>query len=180
MLPPLEQQILDWGLLGLGVYFAVQIARGTAGYLRFRRVAPTAIVAWPAPRPALFPWLVALGVLGVSVAAVNAWMRRPPHHVLALVLMAAYFLGLVPLARRIRLGLYRDGVWAHRGFLPWAGVARITFVETPQVVLLLQPRRGGVSHKLPVPDQEYGTVRKILAEKARAGALQLHPVILGL
>jgi hypothetical protein len=94
--------------------------------------------------------------------------------------MAVYFLGLVPLARGIRLGLYRDGVWAHRGFLRWGDVSRIAFVETPQVVLLLQPRRGGPSFKLPVPGPEYGTVRKILDEKARAGVLQLDPAILGL
>jgi len=94
--------------------------------------------------------------------------------------MAAYFLGLVPLARRIRLGLYRDGVWAHRGFLRWEQVARIAFVETPEIVLLLQPRRRGASFKLPVPGEEYGRVRKVLEEKARAGVLHLEPAILGL
>jgi hypothetical protein len=94
--------------------------------------------------------------------------------------MAAYFLGLVPLARGIRLGLFRDGVWAHRGFLPWGDVARIAFVEGEQVVLLLRPRRGGASYKLPVPPSEYGAVRKILDEKARAGVLHLEPAILGL
>ena len=83
-------------------------------------------------------------------------------------------------ARRIRLGVYRDGVWAHRGFLRWEDVARIAFVETPEVVLLLQPRRHGASFKLPVPGEEYGRVRKLLEEKARAGVLHLEPVILGL
>jgi len=42
MLPALHQQIISLGLLGLGVYFTVQLARGLAGYLRFRRVAPRA------------------------------------------------------------------------------------------------------------------------------------------
>ena len=75
---------------------------------------------------------------------------------------------------------YGGGVWAHRGFLRWEDVARIAFVETPQVVLLLQPRRGGASYKLPVPGEEYGTVRKVLEDKARAGVLHLEPAILGL
>jgi len=180
MLPPLQQQLLGLGLLGLGLYFAVQLARGLVGYLRYRRVAPTALATWPPPRPAQFPWLVLLGATGAATAVVNAWVHRPLHHVVGLSLMAAYFLGLVPLARRIRLGLYRDGVWAHRGFLPWQDVARIAFVETPEVVLLLQPRRGGTSYKLPVPGDEYGTVRKVLEEKARAGVLHLEPAILGL
>jgi hypothetical protein len=94
--------------------------------------------------------------------------------------MAVYFLGMVPLARRIRLGLYRSGVWAHRGFLRWGDVARYTFAERPTIVLLLQPRRGGLSYKLPVPGGEYGTVRKVLEEKERAGALKLEPGILGI
>ena len=180
LLPPLLQQLVGLGLLGLGLYFGVQLVRGTVGYLRYRRIAPTALVSWPAPVPAQLPWLLALGALGALTAAVNAWMRRPFHHVAGLALMAAYFLVLVPLARRIRLGLYRDGVWAHRGFLAWPEVARIAFVETPEIVLLLTPRRSTAPFKLPVPTAEYGTVRKIIEEKARAGALQLEPAILGI
>jgi hypothetical protein len=180
VLPPLQQQLVSLGLLGLGVYFAVQLARGLAGYLRYRRVAPTALATWPAPRPAQLTVLFLLGAAGAVTASFNAWLHRPLHHVVALALMAVYFLGMVPLARRIRLGLYRDGIWAHRGFLRWEDVARIAFVERPQIVLLLQPRRDRASFKLPVPAEEYGAVRKLLEEKARAGALQLEPAILGL
>ena len=71
-------------------------------------------------------------------------------------------------------------MWAHRGFLRWTDVGRIAFVETPQIVLLLQPRRGGASFKLPVPAGDYGAVRKVIEEKARAGVLRLDPAILGL
>ena len=162
------------------MYFAVLLARGLAGYLRFRSVQPTAVLTWPAPRPAQMRYLAVLGVLGVVLACVHAWLHRPIHHVIAFGLMAAYFLGLVPLARRIRLGLYRDGVWAHRGFLRWTDVGRIAFVETPQIVLLLRPHRGGATFKLPVPAEDYGAVRKVLDEKARAGVLHLAPAILGL
>jgi hypothetical protein len=179
-LPPALQQLLGLGLLGLGVYFGVQLARGVAGYLRYRRVAQTALVSWPAPAPAQLPWLFLLGVLGGATAAFNAWLERPFHHVAGLALMAAYFLALVPLARTIRLGLYRDGVWAHRGFIAWADVARIAFVEEPEIVLLLTPRRRSAPYKLPVPAAEYGTVRKILDEKARSGLLRLEPAILGI
>ena len=180
MLTPEQQQLVSLGLAFLGLYFAVQLARGLAGYLRYRRVAPTAIVTWPTPRPARLPWLIALGVSGAVLAPVLAWQHQPVHHVLGLALMAVYFLGLVPLARRIRLGLYRDGVWAHRGFLRWEDVARTAFVEGPPIVLLLKPRHGGASYKLPVPGGEYGAVRKLLEQKAREGALHLDPAILGI
>jgi len=180
VLPPLLQQLVGLGLLGLGVYFGVQLVRGALGYLRYLRVAPTALVTWAAPPPARRPWLLLLGLLGAATAVFNAWMHRPALHVAGLALMAAYFLGLVPLARRIRLGLYRDGVWAHRGFLCWTDVARIAFVEAPEIVLLLTPRREAAPFKLPVPAAEYGTVRKILEQKARAGALHLEPAILGI
>lgn len=180
MLPASEQQVVSLGLLGLAVYFAVQLTRGFAGYLRFRSVWPTAVLTWPAPRPAQARFLTLLGVLGAVLAVVHASLDRPAHHVLGLGLMAVYFLGLVPLARGIRLGLYRDGVWAHRGFLRWADVGRIAFVESPQIVLLLRPRRGGASFKLPVPAENYGAVRKVLEEQARTGVLRLDPAILGL
>jgi hypothetical protein len=139
----------------------------------------TAVLTWPTPRPAQLPWLLALGALGAVTSVISAWRQRPAHHVIGLALMDAYFLVLVPLTRGIRLGLYRDGVWAHRGFLPWTDVARIAFVESPQVVLLLQSRRGA-AFKLPVPGDEYGAVRKLIEEKARAGVLRLDPAILGL
>lgn len=179
-LPPQLQQLVGLGLAGLGVYFAVQLGRGARGYLSYRRIASTALVTWPAPAPARQGWLVLLGALGAATAVSNAWMERPPVHVAGLALMAAYFLGMVPLARRIRLGVYRDGVWAHRGFLAWPEVARIAFVEAPEIVLLLTPRRRQPPFKLPVPAAEYGTVRKILDEKLRAGALRLEPAILGI
>jgi len=180
MLPPFQQWLLSVGLVGLGIYFAVQLVRGLFGYRRYRRLLPTAALTWPAPRPPSVKWLVALGILGAATAGLNAWMQRPLHHVLGLSLMAVYFLVMVPLALRIRLGVYRDGVWADRGFLCWDDVARVAFVETPSLVLLLQPRHGAASYKLPIPGEEYGAVRKLLEERARAGALHLDPAILGI
>lgn len=179
MTPAQLQPLVGAGLLGLGLYFAVALARGLHGYSRYRRVAPTALLTWPSPVPAPRSWLF-WGVVGAAVAAANALKQRPLSHVAALALMSAYFLGLVPLAQRIRLGLYRDGVWAHRGFLPWDEVARIAFVEAPEIVLLLTARRRAAPFKLPVPAAEYGAVRKILAEKTRAGLLRLDPAILGI
>ncbi|HSD26592.1 MAG TPA: hypothetical protein VLL75_04765 [Vicinamibacteria bacterium] len=180
MLTAGQQQLVSLGLAFIGLYFAVQLARGAAGFRRYRSVAPTALATWPTPRPARLPLLIALGASGAVLALVLAWQHKPVHHVVGFALMAAYFLGMVPLARTIRLGVYRGGVWAHRGFLPWGEVARIAFVEGPPIVLLLKPRRGSASYKLPVPGAEYGAVRKLLEEKAREGVLNLDPAILGI
>ena len=180
MLPATQQQIVSLGLLGLGVYFTVQLIRGLLGYRGYLLVRPTAVTTWPAPRQAITRWLVTLGIFGGVVALLNAWLQRPPHHVYGLAVMSAYFLVMVPLATKIRLGLYRDGIWADAGFIRWEDIARAAFRETPEVVLLLLPRSGRGPFRLPVPPEEYGAVRKLLAEKSRTGELHLDPAILGL
>mgnify|MGYP000753667588 CR=1 FL=1 len=110
MLPETQQTMVSLGLLGLGVYFTVQLVRGLLGYRGYLRVKPTAVATWPAPRQALNRWLVALGAFGGVVALLNAWLQRPPHHVYGLAVMSAYFVVMVPLATTIRLGVYRDGI----------------------------------------------------------------------
>jgi hypothetical protein len=180
MFPATQQTIVSLGLLALGVYFTVQLIRGLWGYQRYRRVRPTAVATWAAPRQAQTVWLVALGVVGGGLALLNAWLQRPLYHVYGLAVMGAYFLVMVPLATRIRLGLYEEGIWADAGFIRWEEIGRIAFVETPEILVLIIPHRGRGSFRLPVPPTEYGGVRKLLAEKARDGALSLDPAILGL
>lgn len=180
MLPETQQKIVSLGLVALGVYFTVQLIRGLWGYQRYRKVRPTAVATWDAPRQAQTFWLVALGLFGGALAVLNAWLQRPSYHVYGLAVMSAYFLVMVPLATRIRLGVYKEGIWADAGFIRWEDIARVAFFETPGILLLLVPRKGRGSFRLPVPPTEYGGVRKLLAEKARDGALQLDPAILGL
>jgi hypothetical protein len=175
-----NETILSVGLLGLGVYFAVLLVRGFAGYARFRQVRPTALLIWPIPRPHHLPWLVALGVVNVVLTVVNGLLHRPAHHVISLGLMALYFVLMVPLAARIKLGFYRDGVWADAGFLPYDRIGRLAFRETPEIVLVLLPKGGSGSFRLPVPRDEYGAVRKILEEKIRTSAVRMEEGILGL
>jgi hypothetical protein len=173
--------VLTLGLLGIGLYFSVLLVRGMAGYLKFRRVWPTALVTWPVPPPRHLPLLLALGVVSAAVAFLNGYRGRPPHHVYSQVVMALYFMVMVPLSARIHLGLYRDGVWADAGFLPYDKIGRMAFRETPEIVLILLPRdHHSRSFRLPVPPAEYGTVRKILDEKIRAHILNMEASILGL
>jgi hypothetical protein len=176
-----NETLLTIALAGFGLYFAVLMARGLAGYLRFRRVWPTALLTWPVRRPANFGMLVGLGVLAAAVALLNGMMHRPLHHVASQAAISLYFLLMVPLSARIHLGLYRDGVWADDGFLPYARIGRMAFRETPEIVLILLPRGGASgSFRLPVPRDEYAAVRKVLEEKIRARVLNVESGLLGL
>jgi hypothetical protein len=178
-----NQTIISLGLLGLGVYFSVLLVRGFAGYLRFRRVRPTAVLTWPARRPAHFPLLLLLGLVSAALAVIHGFLALPFHHVYSQAVMALYFMLMVPLSGRIHLGLYRDGVWADTGFLPYQSIARMSFRETPpgpEVVLILLPRGRSGSFRLPVPRGEYGAVRKVLEEKVRAHIVNMDEGILGL
>src|SRR5262249_60781914 len=124
---------------GLGIYFSVLLVRGLAGYLRFRRVRPTALLTWPGPRPQQFALLVGLGIVSTAVAVVNTYVGRPLHHVYGLAVMSLYFVLMVPLSARIHLRFYRDGVWSSAGFLPYGKIARVVVVGSPGSVLILVP-----------------------------------------
>ncbi len=174
------QTALTVVLAALGLYFLVLVVRAIGGYLSFLRLRPTALLTWPVRRPAHFPLLVGLGVLALGVAVLNGSLNRPLHHVASQVLIAVYFMLVVPLATRIRLGLYRDGVWADAGFLPYAEIARMAFVERREVVLVMLSRGRGSAFRLPVPASEYGAVRKLIEEKIRSHALAVDSAILGL
>jgi len=171
---------LTLGLMALGIYFSVLLLRGLAGYLRFRRVWPTALLTWPVQRPLHFRMLLTLGVVSAAVTLLNLLLGRPLPHVVSQAVMALYFILMVPLSARIHLGFYRDGVWADTGFLPYAQIGRLAFRETPEIVLILVPRDGSSSFRLPVPPGEYGAVRKMIEEKVRARVLNFEAGILGL
>jgi hypothetical protein len=180
LLPVSNETVLSVVLLGLGIYFSVLLIRGLRGYLLFRKVRPTALITWPVPRSGQLPFLLVLGVVAAGVTALNAYLERPLHHVLSQALMAAYFILMVPLCQRIRLGFYDEGVWADTGFLPYANIARIAFRETPEIVLILLPRGRSGSFRLPVPPEDYGAVRKVLEEKIRSRVVNIEAGILGL
>jgi hypothetical protein len=175
-----NETILTLGLLGLAVYFSVLMVRGIAGYLRFRRIRPTAVLTWPVPRPAHLPFLLGLGVVSAGLAVLNGYLERPFHHVYSQGVMALYFILMVPLSARIHLGFYQEGIWADAGFLPYAQIGRVAFRETPEIVLILLPRGGAGSFRLPVPRAEYGAARKVLEEKIRAHVVNMESSILGL
>jgi hypothetical protein len=175
---PANESILTAVLVGVGVYFSVLFARGAAGYLRFRRLRATAVLTWPVRRSLHFA--AVLGLVSLAVAVLNTKLDRPFLHLYGQYATAAYFILMVPLSARIRPGLYRDGVWAEAGFLPWGRIGRMAFREQPEIVLLLLPKGRARSLRLPVPREEYGAVRKVLEEKIRERAVNVEAGILGL
>ena len=175
-----NEAMLTIVLGALGVYFSVLNGRSLWRYAQFRRVRPTAVLTWPMPRPAHFPFLILLGLASGAVAALNGYLDRPLHHVFSQAVMALYFILMVPLSARIHFGFYRDGIWGDAGFLPYGDIKRMAFLETPAIVLVLLPRGGSRPVRLPVPPGEYGAVRKLLEEKKREGVMQTQERILGL
>jgi hypothetical protein len=175
-----NETMVTVGLLGVGIYFSVLVVRGLLGYLRFRRVRPTALLTWPGRPPSHFRFLLGLGVLSLVLTVINGYLNRPFHHVYGLAVMALYFMLMVPLSARIDLGLYRDGVWADTGFLPYAKIKRIAFDEGREIVLRLLARGRSGAVVLPIPRDEYGAVRKILDEKIRERAVNMEEGILPL
>jgi len=167
-------------LLALAVYFSVLVARALAAYLHYQRLSTTALVSWPPPRPRVLSWLVALGVVSFGVAVLNGVFNRPFSHIYSQGVMAAYFIVMVPLVARIRPGMYEDGVWGDRDFIRWSRIARVAWVETPEIVLVLVPRGRSSPVRLSVPPGEYGMVRKTLEEKIRCGEVTMEKAILGL
>ncbi len=175
---PANETVLTAVLVGVGVYFSVLVARAAAGYLLFRKMRATAVLTWPVRRSIHFA--VVLGLVSLAVAVLNTRLDRPFAHLYGQYATAAYFILMVPLSARIRLGLYRDGVWADAGFLPWGRIGRMAFREQPEIVLLLLPKGRARSFRLPVPREEYGAVRKVLEEKIRERAVNVEAGILGL
>ena len=172
----MNKTVLTWSLGAVAVYFSVLILSGLARYLRFRRVRPTAIVTWPGPRPAYV--LLFLGALALPVAVLN-W-DHAFHEVYSQLSIALYFIGVLPLLARIRMGFYGEGIWTEGGFLPYGQIRRLAFRESPSLVLVLLPRGTEAAVRLPVPPAEYGAVRRVLGDKIRSHSLNLEERILGL
>jgi hypothetical protein len=176
-----NEQVLGLGLLGVSLYFTVMVARAAQRLWLFHRLRPTALLTWRPRRPGYLSYLLALGFVAAGLAVVTAARQRPLFHVYSQAVMAVYFVLIVPLMCRLPRGLFRDGIWTENGFLEYERIRRMAFLESPEIVLILVPRgRLGLARKLEVPAGEYGAVRKVLEEKARARVLNVDQGILRL
>lgn len=176
-----NETLVTIALVGVAIYFSVLILRDSMRYARFRRLRDSALVTWPSPQPARFPWHFLLGGFAAFAAALNSFLPQQHefHKIYSQVAIAFYFIAVAPRLARIPLGFYGEGIWAERGFLPYSRIRRLAFHEGPEVVLLLLPRDGG-AFRLRVPPQEYGAVRRVLGDKIRSRSLNLEGSLLGL
>lgn len=175
-----QQQALTVILLGFALYFSVLVANALRYWMRARRMRPQAVLIWAPARPRHQVLQVGLGVICLAVAALNSAMGRPFHHVYSQGVMAAYFIVVAPLIARIPNGLYESGVWGDAGFVPYEKIARMAFLEVPEIALVVLPRGRRGTVRLRVPPEEYGAVRKIIEEKTRAHLVNVEQAILGL
>jgi hypothetical protein len=175
-----QQQALTLILLAFAVYFSVLVANALRFWLRARSLRAQAMLIWEPARPRHQVLQIALGVLCLGVAALNSAMGRPFHHVYSQGVMAAYFIVVAPLVARIPNGLFQSGVWGDAGFVPYEKIARMAFLEIPEIALVVVPRGRRGTVRLRVPPEEYGAVRKIIEEKTRAHQVNVEQAILGL
>jgi hypothetical protein len=167
--------LLSGALLLIGAYFTWQIIVGLVQWARFMRLRRTSLVTWPARPYPLYRLSLALGVLAAGLTIVSLVQGSYLHRTYSQAAMAVYFLGLVPLLRRVRPGLYEDGIWCDGGFVPYCDVGRWAFREEPELHLMILTHGSRVASDVAVPPEEYGTVRKVLEQKSRENVVHLDP-----
>src|SRR5258708_36412549 len=127
-----NQTIISLGLLGLGIYFSVLLIRGFAGYLRFCRVRPTAVLTWPGRRPRYFPLLLGLGVVSAALTVIHSWRAFPFHHVYSQAVMAVFLNLTGPLSARVHRGPSPVRGRAATGLLPHPRLPRPGLPQSPR------------------------------------------------
>lgn len=151
-------------LVLIGAGFLVANTRLAIEYVQFLRRRRGALLTWPAPRPANYPLMMALGLAtGALVVVKLLVVHRTPF---GEGMMFLYFACLVPLSRRIGRGFYEDGIWADSSFIPYRDVGGISWREGKHSVsLVVISRLRRLARRLVVPLEHYGAARRLLRDK---------------
>jgi hypothetical protein len=161
-------------LLLFGLGFLVATLSGLAQQARYWRRRRTAILTWPAPRPALFRMQVTIGVVSGLLLVYNLLVRPgAADQAFGVGMMFVYYAGIVPLSARIERGFYRDGVWSDRRFVRYGHIGALTWREDPEPALLLASRNGRSAVRLVVPGRQFGAVRRLLRDLIGSHAIHL-------
>jgi hypothetical protein len=159
------EALLPRVLFLLGVGFSVANARLLLQFARFRRLRSSAILTWPAGRPAYSIMFAALaGALGLLIIVKLGIQRQPPMHAFGESMMLIYYGYAAPLSWRIGRGFYRDGIWADTGFMRYAEIGGLTWREDTNVTLVVISRARRLARRLVVPMNLYGEARRILRD----------------
>jgi hypothetical protein len=153
-------------------------------YYRNRRLQRTALVTWPAPRPPLYRLFLWVGaVLAIVIFYKLAVLKLHPKFVFGETMMLVYYVYAMPLAQKIRRGLYEDGIWTDGGFIPYVNIGGLTWRETPHAAtLVVLYRWRSFARRLLVPEPVYGETRRVLRDKIAAHDIHFtgKPLDLGL
>ncbi len=159
--------LLGLSFIALAALFAVWNTSYLYRYVTYRRIASEAELTWPPAKPWFYNLCLGIGFFMVSLTFISLFLlNRPTTTVVSQALMALYYTVLFPLSFQIRRGLYAGGIWSEGGFVPYAQVRALNWIEKPDLILVVRtegafPTSGYA--RLLVPGELYGQARRILA-----------------
>lgn len=162
------------------VVLALNVALGTR-LLRACQLRRGALLTWPAPRPRYYGLTLFIGVVfGGLVLLEVFYLRRSFGFWFFDLMMLIYYGYLTPLAARVPRGFYESGIWADDGFVAFGRVARLSWRESPGIVLMIVPRSQRAVRRLTVPQQRYAEARRLLRDRLSGHDIQFAPPALDL
>ena len=168
-LPFFLDTVLPAALFLLGVGFLVANLRLLARFVRFWTLRSSALLTWPGRRPSVYGVSLAFGVLfGVLVFVKIAVQQRALLDAFGEGMMFIYYAYAFPLSLKIGRGLYEDGIWSDRGFVPYRHIGGLSWREGKELTLVLIHRVRHLVRHLDVPQEHYGEVRRLLRDKIAA------------
>ena len=165
--------VLPGALLVLGVGFLVANLRLLARFARFWTLRSSAVLTWPARHPTSYGISLSFGLLfGALVFVKIALQHRPLADAFGEGMMFIYYAYAFPLSLKIGRGLYADGIWSERGFVPYRQIGGLSWREGAKLTLVLINRVRKAVRYLDVPQERYGEVRRLLRDKIAAHDIQ--------
>ncbi|MDP1571994.1 MAG: hypothetical protein Q8L86_18505 [Vicinamibacterales bacterium] len=162
--------LLPRALLLLGLGFLVANVRVAVDLVRWARRRSEAVLVWRGRTPPFYGLSLGIGVLlGVLILFKLFVQLQPPSRFFGELMMFVYYGYALPLSTRIRRGLYADGIWVDRGFMPYTHIGGLSWREgAPDTTLVVIARDKGTARRLDVPGPLLGEVRRHLREKVTA------------
>ena len=167
--PVFRESVLSVLLFLLGVGFLFSNLCWLLRFLRFWRLRSSAVLTWRGRRPSYYGAALGLGVLfGVLVFVRVAVQKQPLADAFGEGMIFVYYAYVFPLSLRIGRGLYKDGIWSDKGFVPYTEIGGLSWREDENLTLILINRVRNLVRRLDVPPEHYGEVRRLLRDKIAA------------
>ena len=167
--PVFREFVLPVSLFLLGVGFLFSNLCWLLRFLRFWRLRSSAVLTWRGRRPSYYGAVLGLGVLfGVLVFVRVAVQKQPLADAFGEGMMFVYYAYVFPLSLQIGRGLYEDGIWSDKGFVPYTEIGGLSWREDENLTLILINRVRNLVRRLDVPPEHYGEVRRLLRDKIAA------------